>query len=103
MLDRLRRWLTALVAFIKTAGAAHESDTDRDGFLSYSGETHGLAVGVYYGFIDFKDWRGLPDGYADGKNIETGWYPKAGYVVGASLRVACYLMVGGALVSLGVV
>lgn len=86
---------------IKEAGAPTEGDTERDGFLSYSGETHGLAVGIYYGFRDFRDWGGLPEGYADGKNIERGWYPKAGYVIGATLRVLCYLAVGGVLANGG--
>lgn len=84
----LREW-------IKQAGAPTESDSERDGFLSYSGEVHAVGVGIYYGFVDFKDWGGLPEGYADGKNIERGWYPKAGYVVGAVLRVLCYLALGG--------
>lgn len=92
MIDRIIR-------FVKTAGALRESDTERDGFLSWSGETHGLAVGFYYGFIDFRDWDGLPEGYADGKNIERGWYPQAGYVVGAATRVVAYLLLGGAIFS----
>lgn len=83
--------------FIKEAGAPNESDTERDGAFSYSGETHGFAVGFYHGFIDFKDWGGLPEGYAEGKNIEVGWYPKSGYVVGATLRVLAYLAIGGAV------
>lgn len=84
-----------ILDFIRSAGAPTESDSERDGFLSYSGETHGLAVGFYYGFIDFRDWGGLPEGYADGKNIEKGWYPKAGYGLGAVTRVLCYLALGG--------
>lgn len=87
----LLKWL---LSFIKTAGAPTEEDTERDGFLSYSAETHGLALGFYYGFIDFRDWDGLPEDYAEGKHVETGWYPKAGYVCGAALRVACYLVLG---------
>lgn len=86
--------LARLIAFLKTAGAPEESDTQRDGFLSYSAETHAVGVGVYYGFIDFKDWDGLPEDYAEGKHIEKGHYPKAGYVCGAALRVACYLVLG---------
>lgn len=91
--------LNRLLAFIKSAGAYREEDSERDGFLSYSGETHGLAVGFYYGFVDFRDWNGLPEDYAEGKNIETGWYPKAGYVAGAVLRVCLYLAVGGAIMT----
>lgn len=85
-----------LLRRIKEAGALRESDTERDGAFSYSGETHGFAVGLYHGFADFRDWSGLPEGYADGKNIEKGWYPKAGYVTGAIVRVLCYLALGGA-------
>lgn len=88
-------WLQKLVQFVKGAGAAQESDSERDGFLSYSGEVHAVGVGIYYGFVDFRDWGGLPEGYADGKNIEDNWYPRAGYVVGAVLRVMIYLALGG--------
>jgi len=89
--------LKRLVKLLKQMGASKESDTDRGGAFSYSGETHGFAVGVYYGFVDFRDWGGLPDGYADGKNIERGWYPKFGYLVGAIVRVLLYLLAGGLL------
>ena len=80
---------------IKEAGAASEDDTERDGFLSYSGETHAVGVGIYYGFIDFRDWGGLPEDYAEGKNIEPGWYAKGGYIIGAILRVSLYIALGG--------
>jgi len=93
MLDRILR-------FLRGAGAKSESDTDRDGFLSYAGETHALALGIYHGFKDFRDWRGLPEGYADGKNVERGWYPKFGYFVGAVIRVLCYLAIGGVLMNM---
>ena len=92
--------LSKIIKRIKEAGAPTEELTERDGFLSFSGETHGLAVGIYYGFIDLGDWGGLPEGYAEGKNIEKSWYPKAGYVVGAIIRVLCYLALGGAISSL---
>lgn len=95
MFTKLKEWLAAIAAFVKTAGAPNEEDTERDGFLSYSAETHGLALGFYHGFIDFKDWGGLPEGYAEGKHVEAGHYPKAGYVIGAVVRVACYVAIGG--------
>lgn len=84
-----------LVEWVKEAGAPTESDSERDGFLSYSGEVHAVGVGIYYGFVDFRDWGGLPEDYAQGKNIEKGHYPRAGYVVGAVLRVLLYLALGG--------
>lgn len=98
-------WVLALlrqvVQFAKQAGAYKESDTERDGAFSWSGETHGFALGVYYGFKDFRDWDGLPDDYADtDAQVETGHYPKGGYVVGAVLRVLCYVALGGALMTL---
>lgn len=89
--------INRLIKLLKEMGAPTEDSTERDGAFSYSGETHAFAVGVYYGFVDFRDWGGLPKNYADGKNIERGWYPKFGYVVGALLRVLCYLLIGGVI------
>jgi hypothetical protein len=92
--------LKGLLKWIKQAGAKTESDSGRNGFLSYSGEVHAVGVGIYYGFVDFRDWGGLPEDYAKGKNIEPGHYPKAGYVVGAVLRVGLYLALGAGAISL---
>lgn len=36
---------------IEEAGAARESDTERDGFLSYSWETHASSLGLAAGFM----------------------------------------------------
>ena len=35
--------------FIRTRSRSTEVDTDSDGFLSYSGEWHGVAVGAIFG------------------------------------------------------
>jgi hypothetical protein len=43
--------LSRLLEFIRGAGAATESDTKRDGVLSYSGEVHGLAMGIGAGVV----------------------------------------------------
>jgi hypothetical protein len=40
----LREW-------IKAAGQPNESNTDRDGFLSYSAEVHAVGVGLGIGFL----------------------------------------------------
>lgn len=40
----LRKWL-------RQAGAPSESDTERDGVLSYSGESHALAIGIGAGVV----------------------------------------------------
>lgn len=84
-----------LLKLLGDMDAEHEHQSERDGVLSYAGEWHGLALGFYYGFIDFRDWDGLPENYAEGRNVERGWYPKAGYVMGATLRVCIYLVLGG--------
>lgn len=42
--------LKQLIAFIRSAGAKSEADTDRDGFLSYHAEPHSVAVGAGAGF-----------------------------------------------------
>lgn len=92
--------LKAIIKRIKEAGAYKESDTDRDGAFSWSGETHAAAIGIYHGFKDFRDWDGLPDDYADtDAQVEKGHYAQGGYVFGAMLRVLCYLALGGALMS----
>lgn len=43
--------LERAIKFVKAAGAAKESDTDRDGFLSYHAESHALALGVSAGWF----------------------------------------------------
>jgi len=42
--ERIREWLRGNTR-------SNESDTDRDGFLSYSGEYHAVAVGAAFGLI----------------------------------------------------
>jgi hypothetical protein len=37
--------------FVEEAGAGEESDTERDGFMSYSGETHAAVNGFAKGFM----------------------------------------------------
>lgn len=43
--------LSKVYKLIQEMGALEESDTDRDGFLSYSAETHAVAVGLGVGFL----------------------------------------------------
>jgi len=43
--------LERLIRFGKAAGAARESDTDRDGFLSYHAESHSAALGLSGGWF----------------------------------------------------
>ena len=88
------KWLSKR---IKEMGAYKESDTKRDGAFSFAGETHAFAYGIYYGFIDFMDWDGMPENYGEGHVVEKGHYGKFGYILGAVIRVLCYLLVGSAL------
>lgn len=46
-----------LLQLVKTAGAASEDDTERDGFLSYAGETHALGTGLGVGFVAMATGR----------------------------------------------
>jgi len=65
-------------------GATKESDTDRDGFLSYSAEIHALGLGLYDGMKTAKvkptDMRDNPD-----VQKEPHYYAGA-YVVGTILQ-----------------
>jgi hypothetical protein len=44
-------FLESIIAFIKPAGVPTESDSDRDGFLSYKSETHAAGLGLAAGFF----------------------------------------------------
>lgn len=73
---------------------AEESDTDRDGLLSYSGEWHALTIGVYRGLTTLKPWDdSVPrDRYEDVR--EEPWYYKGGFVLGTAAQAA--LVIAGA-------
>ncbi|WP_167599521.1 hypothetical protein [Halorussus marinus] len=43
--------LETAVAFVKSAGQPTESDSERDGFLSYKSETHAVGLGIAAGFF----------------------------------------------------
>lgn len=42
--------LARLLQFVRSAGAGEESETDRNGFLSYHAESHAVGVGAGLGF-----------------------------------------------------
>jgi len=50
MIDALLVPIDRIVHFIKVAGAASESVTERDGFLSYHAESHAVGTGLSVGF-----------------------------------------------------
>lgn len=87
MLDKLRSLMSG-------ADAPTESDSERDGFLSYSVEFHALAIGMYAGFLDFKDWDGLDQKARENPSVRQEMaYAHGGYVIGAVVRT---LIVAGA-------
>jgi len=42
--------LDRIITFVRTAGGASETATDRNGFLSHHTETHALGIGLAAGF-----------------------------------------------------
>lgn len=77
----------------------NESDTERDGFLSYAAEWHALAHGMYNGM---KDWRVRPGKIPDNPDVQAEpHYYKGGYVVGTVVQgaiVAATAWVGSGLI-----
>lgn len=87
MLDRLRR-------FIRNAGQPRESDTERDGFLSYAKEVHSLGLGVYHGLTS-RPWRFRAEQYPGNPDIQAEpHYFAGGYAVGTVVQWAILLTVG---------
>lgn len=69
-----------------------ESETDRDGFLSYSAEWHALSLGVFDGM---KTWRVRPKEMRDNVDVEKEpHYYTGGYVLGTLLQVGIVLGAG---------
>lgn len=66
---------------------ADESDTERDGFLSYSGEWHSFTIGVYRGLTVLRPWEDeVPDDEFQDVNDEP-WYYRGGFVAGTLLQL----------------
>jgi hypothetical protein len=96
--------LAELLAFIKAAGAKSESDSDRDGFLSYHAESHAAGLGIAAGWFATATgetrllsvvYGAAVYGKAQGTNekrrrivrdvVEEPQYALAGVVVGAAV------------------
>lgn len=85
MLDRIRKIISGM-------DAKRESDSERDGFLSYAAETHSMSLGVYDGM---KTWRLRPKEMRDNPNVtREPWYYTGGYVIGTLLQLVIVLVVG---------
>lgn len=67
-----------------------EDDTERDGFLSYAGEWHAVAHGVYNGLTDsLLSARPIPDN--PDVEEETHYY-KGGYVLGTLIQAGLIVL-----------
>jgi hypothetical protein len=88
MLELLKRRLRAM-------GAEDESDTDYDGFLSYSAETHAVGHGLYHGLRTRRLTAGaeLPDN--EDVQAEPAYF-KGAFVAGTILQ-----WVGGGTAAIG--
>lgn len=71
-----------------------------DDFLDENVEVHAFAIGVFEGFKDFRDWKGIESENAD--VVAEPHYAKTGYVIGAFLRVLIYVILAYAVWRWGV-
>lgn len=78
--------------------APEESDSDRNGFLSYAAEWHALALGTFDGM---KTWRVRPEEMRDNPDVEKEpHYYSGGYVLGTLLQLLVVVVTGGAAIAL---
>jgi len=81
--------------WLKDAGASSESDSDRDGFLSYSAETHAVGHGLFDGM---RSWRARPGDLPDNDDVQAEpHYYKGAYVAGTVLQAVIVIATGQAL------
>jgi hypothetical protein len=72
--------------------APRESDTERDGFLSYAAEWHAFAIGFYDGMSSV---RARPRGLPDNEDVQREpHYYKGAYVLGTLVQVGIILLLG---------
>lgn len=72
-----------------------ESDTERDGFLSYAAEWHAFSLGFYDGM---KSWRARPSDLPDNPDAEAEpHYYKGAYVLGTLVQLLVVVVTGSAL------
>ena len=78
--------------------APRESDSDRDGFLSYSAEWHAFAIGWYDGMRTLK---ARPGELPDNKDVQAEpHYYKGAYVLGTLMQLLIVVLLGNGLVGL---
>lgn len=77
-----------------------ESDTDRDGFLSYRAEWHAFAIGLYDGM---RNWQTRPGAIPENDDVQAEpHYYKGAYVLGTLMQAliaasVCFGIVGSML------
>lgn len=81
-----------IVTFIQQATAYHESDTSRDGFLSYKSETHAFVFGMYDG-IRTLPFQTVPIRDHPEVQKEKPYYV-GGFVVSTVLQILTILFLG---------
>lgn len=82
------QWLIDGFKYLWTGGATEESDTERDGVMSYSGEWHAFASGVRKGFTGLKPKPTSPDAKKEKR------YFHYGHMFGRLLSMAVAAVIG---------
>lgn len=102
---------TSLLRVLRSSDAPTESESDRDGVLSYAAEWHALEIGLAVGFLAAVsgEWHlallvatvALGVRKAQGKTLREvareGWYALSGLFVGAIIGMVGKSVAGGAL------
>lgn len=70
-----------------------ESDTKRNGPFSTYIEIHAFVIGMYAGYIDYPEWRGIDGSLEHRDDFEAEkHYGEGGYLLGAILRLATEML-----------
>lgn len=87
--------LRTILRLVRQAGAPTESASERDGFLSYSAETHAIGHGLYHGLTS-RPWRFRAGEHPDNPDVQAEpHYYKGAFVAGTLAQWAILLTVGG--------
>lgn len=86
--------LRTILRRIRQAGTLGESNTERDGFLSHSAETHAVGHGLYHGLTS-RPWRARPSTLPDNRDVRAEpHYFKGAYVLGTLVQWVILLTLG---------
>lgn len=82
------QWLIDGFKYLWEGNATEESDTERDGFLSYSGEWHSFTSGLRKGLYGMKPTPETPDAKKEAR------YFHYGHMVGRGLSMLIAVVAG---------